>query len=190
VFVGRCFETRLNNRSLVAIGKVAKAFGLRGDVVILPMTNNNARFKKLKRVFVGESEATAIETSVTAVHVEQRGVRLRLASVSDKTAAEKFVGALVFVSEHESVRLPKGTFFVHDLIGVHVVDEEGTSVGVLKDVLKYPANDIYVVERCGNEVLIPAVKEFVKNIDLEAKTMRVKLIDGMLDESKGETDAD
>lgn len=178
----------MNNRSLVAIGKIVKAFGIRGDVVILPMTDNIARFKKLKRVFVGASGTAALEMQIAAMQIEQRGVRLRFANAPDRTAAEKLVGSLLFVDEKDAVRLPKGTFFVHHIVGLNVIDEDGEPIGVVKDVLKYPANDVYVVESKGKELLLPAVKEFVKKIDIEAKTMRVKLVDGMLDQSDAERD--
>jgi 16S rRNA processing protein RimM len=64
---------------------------------------------------------------------------------------------------------------------LNVTNEDGEPIGVVKDVLKYPANDVYVIESNGKELLLPAVKEFVKKIDVDAKTMKVKLIDGMLE---------
>jgi 16S rRNA processing protein RimM len=178
----------VNSRSLIAIGKIVKAFGIRGDVVVLPMTHNAARFKKLKRVFVGAKEAESVEANVSHVVVESRGVRLQLSIASDRTAAEKIVGSLLFVDEKDSVRPPKGTFFIHDLVGLNVVDETENTIGILKDVLKYPANDVYVVVKDGKEILLPAVKEFIKKIDLETRTMRVKLIDGMLGDATADDD--
>ena len=183
----------LSIRSLVAIGKVVKAFGIRGDVVILPMTDNVARFKKLKRVFVGANSSIAVEMPIQAMKIEQRGVRLQFADVADRTAAEELVGSLLFVDEKDAVHPPKGTFFIHDIVGLNVIDDSGASIGVVKDVLKYPANDVYVIESNGKELLLPAVKEFIKKIDLEAKTIRVKLIEGMFDNTSGdaeENDAD
>ena len=107
--------------------------------------------------------------------------------------AEKMVGSLLFVDEKDAIRLPKGTFFIHDVVGLKVVDEEENFVGIVKDVLKYPANDVYVIENEGKELLLPAVKEFVKKIDPAAKTMTVHLIEGM-EQSSGadeeDTDAD
>lgn len=138
------------------------------------------RFKKLKRVFIGKSEATATETLVTHVALEHRGVRVRLASVEERTTAETLVGNILFVDERDAVRPRKGSYFVHDVIGLSAFDEEGNLLGAVKDVLKLSANDIYVVEMNGKELLVPAVKEFIKKIDVEAGTMTVKLIEGML----------
>ncbi len=145
------------------------------------MTDDIRRFSKLKRVFVGRDEARARETQITNVTIEHRGVRVRLGSATDRTAAESFIGSIIFVHEKDAISPPKGAFFIHDLIGLNVVDEDGADIGVLKDVLKHSAHDVYVVERDGKEILLPAVKEFITKIDIEAKTMRVKLIDGMIE---------
>jgi 16S rRNA processing protein RimM len=178
----------LSSRALLAIGKIVKARGIRGDVVVRPMTDRPARFKKLNRVFVGSTDATACEADVLQVAVEQRGIRLRLANATDRNSAEDLIGSLVFVEEGEAIRLPRGTFFVHDVIGLNVLDDSGNAVGIVKDVIKYPANEIYVVDRNGKELLLPAVKEFIKKIDLQAKTMRVKLIEGMIEEPEAAED--
>lgn len=176
------------SRTLLAIGTVVKAFGIRGDLIISPLTDDVRRFKSLKRVFIGTSEATATETVVTHVAISARsvrarrpGVRVRLAAAEERTTAETFVGCFLFVDEHDAVRPPKGTYFVHHVIGLSVLDEEENLLGVVKDVLKLSPNDIYVVEMNGKEVLLPAVKEFIKSIDVKAGTMTVKLIEGMLE---------
>lgn len=163
----------------MAIGKVVKVFGVQGDLIVLPMTDNPGRFKKLKSVYVGPSEDQAVDSRVTIVSVSPRGVRLKFALADNRTAAEKLIGWLLFVDQQHAIRLPKGTFFVHDLLGLTVVDDENHRVGTVTDVLKYPANDIYVVDCDGKELLVPAVKEFIRHIDLESHTMRVHLIEGM-----------
>ncbi len=145
------------------------------------MSDNLARFKKLKSVFVGPSDDKVVNSRVTQVSVSPRGVRLKLALAEDRTAAEKLIGLLLFVDEQNAIRPPKGTFFIHDVIGLKVVDEGDRHIGRVTDVLRYPANDIYVVDSNGKELLIPAVKEFVREIDLESHTMSVHLIDGMME---------
>ncbi len=186
-------RTNEEQKNLFAIGKIAKPIGVRGDVVVQGMTDNLARFKKLKRVHVGRSETVAIERSITHLAIDARGVRLGFESITDRTAAEKIVGSLLFVDEKDAIRLPEGTFFIHDIVGLNVADEDGNVVGVVKDVLRYPANDVYVIQHDGKELLLPAVKEFVKKIDPAAKTMIVHLIEGMEQSSNADeedTDAD
>ena len=111
--------------------------------------------------------------------VDPRGVRLHFAEITDRNAAEKLVGEYLFVEPAQRARLPKGRFFVHQVIGLAVVTEEGESVGRVRDVLKLPAHDVYVVEHHGREYMIPGVKEFVLAIEPEKGRVRVRLIDGM-----------
>ena len=150
------------------------------------MTDDITRFKRLKRVFVGPNETDVTETTVSSVIIDRRGVRLRFAVATDKTSAEKLRGALVYVDEADPVRLPKGTFFAHDLLGMNVVDDRGHPIGFINDVLKYPAHDVYVVDSNGREIMLPAVKECIRKIDRKSKTMTVHLIEGMLDDSTPE----
>ena len=168
--------------SFLAIGKVMKPFGIQGEVVVQTMTDSPARFKKLKKVFLGADEATAMEMEVEYVRVGERGVRLKLMATRDRTSAERMVGGLLFVAEKQAIRLKKGTHFVHDLLGLQVVDENGDDVGILKDVLKLPGHDVYVIDNHGREVMVPAVKEFLKEINIPARRIKVHLIEGMQDE--------
>ncbi len=181
---------RLKPGSLIAIGKVVKAFGIRGELVVTPLTKSGNRFKGLRNIFVGSGDADARKFEVAAVRVEPRGARVLLATIDDRTSAEKLVGLLVFVDRKAAVRLPKGTFFVHDLIGIGVVDENGNAIGSVKEVLKYPAHDVYVVDHTGSDLMIPAVKEFITKIDVGAKIMHVKLIDGMLNDAQAVKESD
>ncbi|MER3523944.1 MAG: 16S rRNA processing protein RimM [Ignavibacteria bacterium] len=167
---------------LIAVGKIVKAFGIHGDVVIAPMTDDLRRFTRLQRVFVGRDEHAVIETQVSRVVLEGRGVRVQLTDHPTRTEAERLVGALLFVAESDAVKPEPGSYFIHDLIGLRVIDTNGNDVGMLTDVLKYPASDVYVIDRQGSEVMIPAVKDFIKNIDLDRRTMTVHLIDGFLSE--------
>ena len=96
---------------------------------------------------------------------------------------EKYKNAKLYVTRDKAVRLKKDEYFVADLIGMQVVTEEGEAFGTLKDVMATGANDVYVVERSGEdgaEVLMPAIKECVKNIDMEAGVITVHIMDGLL----------
>ena len=163
-----------------------KAFGVQGDLVVLPMTDDPGRFRKARTLFVGREGAVPEEIGVERAVVEPRGVRLRLRGVGDRTAAERLVGKLLFVDARHRIRLPRGRYFVHEIIGLAVVDDERGPMGVVCDVIKYPAHDVYVVDRGGRQYMIPAVREFVRAVDLETRTLRVRLIEGMADESGAE----
>ena len=167
------------SRGYYAIGRITKAFGIRGEVVVRPETTPGNRFAGLKTVMVGMTEHDARQASVVSVLVQPHGVRMTLEGVSGRTEAENLVGSFVFVKEEDRVGLPKGTYFVHDVVGMQVVDQEGGSVGTVREVLHMPANDVYVIDGMRGEIMLPAVREFVKAIDVDAKRMQVHLIEGM-----------
>lgn len=167
------------DEDLYAVGSVVKAFGVGGEVVILPLTDSTERFRSLRRVFVGRTPGDARETTMAATHIRPAGVRARLGLAADRTAAEGLVGCYVFVAPSERRRLPKGTFFTHQVVGLTAVTEEGEVLGTVREVMKLPANDVYVITGKGRELLVPAVKEFIRAIDPVGGTIRVRLIEGM-----------
>lgn len=172
----------MGRETFLAIGTIVKAFGLRGEVVIRAYTDSTARFRGLKVVHVGPDAGATATMRVERAVVEARGVRLKLSGVDDRNAAEALSGALLFVDDRHRATPPRGRFFVHEVIGLKVCDEEGKVLGTVREVLKMPAQDIYVVDRHGRDVMIPAVKEFVREIDPVAGIMRVRLIEGLLEE--------
>jgi 16S rRNA processing protein RimM len=168
-------------QTLYAVGKLVKAFGIKGEAVVLPMTENPARFQKLKQVLVGKGEAEAKKLPVEYVRVDARGVRIKFAGVPDRTSVEPLIGSLLFVDSNHRVTPAKGSYFIHDVIGLRVVDADNRECGVVKDVLRLPAQDLYVIHRNGTEWLLPAVKEFIGKIDVAAGILHVQLIDGMME---------
>jgi len=164
-----------------------KAFGIKGEVVVEPLTDVPERFRALRRVYlVSEAAAQGLadeeprETEVTAVSIEARGIRISLACAQDRTAAEPLVGLLVMIPQEETVSLPPGTFFVHQLIGFCAVDEQGATLGRLSNILRFPAHDVYVISAEGEkDLLVPAVREFVRRIDTATRSITVRLIEGM-----------
>ncbi|MCK5573100.1 MAG: 16S rRNA processing protein RimM, partial [Bacteroidetes bacterium] len=148
-----------SDRDLLAVGKIVKASGLRGDVIVQSMTDSPARFRQLRNVLMGKDPESVITVEIEAAAVGSRGVRVRIAGVADRTAAEQTVGNYLFVDEEHRVRIPRGRFFVHEIIGMTVIDQDGKNRGVVKDVLKLPAHDVYVVECNSREFMLPAAKE-------------------------------
>ncbi|MGB2957921.1 MAG: ribosome maturation factor RimM [Bacteroidota bacterium] len=164
---------------LLAVGRIVKAFGIRGEIVVQPMTDSLERFRQLESVLMGKDPGSVRVLEIEEVAVSHRGVRLRIAGITDRTGAEHVVGNFLFVDREHRVRIPRGRFFVHELIGMTVLDEEGQSRGVVRDVLKLPAHDVYVVEHENGEFMIPAVKEFIREISIEQRVLKVNLIDGL-----------
>lgn len=166
---------------LYAVGSVVKAFGIKGEIVVQHMTDSPDRFRSLRSVWVGDDSQSATEVRIEHCTVESRGVRIKLRGTDDRTAAEALRGKVFFVDERHRVRLPAGRYFVHDVIGLAVLDEQGHALGHVADVLHAPAHDLYVVRGNGSEFMIPAVREFIAAIDLEHRTMTVRLIEGLVE---------
>jgi 16S rRNA processing protein RimM len=162
-----------------AVGRIVKAFGIRGEMVVDPMTGNVQRFESLRTVFVGMTGEAATPYTVKEVRLGGSGVRVTLAEVVDRTAAEHLAGDFLFVDERERITPPAGTFFVDDVVGLRVITDEGRTLGTVQEVMHLPAQDVYVVWTGERDVLIPAVREFILAIDIAARTMRVHLIEGM-----------
>jgi len=161
---------------------VVKAFGIRGEIVVEPLTSDPSRFSSLKQVLIGTTEATAQRRSVGTVNARARGIRMYLTGVDSRTEAEELVGSFLFVTADERVPLTTGSYFVDQVVGLRVVNEEGADIGTVKEVMKLPAQDVYVVENAGKRAMIPAVREFVVRIDLQEGVMVVKLIEGLAEE--------
>ena len=166
--------------TLYAVGRIDKAFGIKGEVIVMPMTESPERFRKLKRAYVGPEEKHVRELTIEYARVDNRGVRLKFREAADRTSAGELAGSVIFVDEKHLVRPKTGSHFIHDIVGLRVVDEQNNDVGVVKDVLRLPAQDVYVIDSNGHEWMIPAVKEFITSVDVAAKTVRVRVIEGLV----------
>ncbi len=169
---------------LLAIGSVVKAFGIGGHVIIQQLTDFPTRFRRKNKVLLGRSEQDTRELEIEHAAVGPRGVKIKFTGVNDRDAAEALVGSFLYIRENERARLPKGRYYTHDIVGLAVVDEHGVVHGTVREVLKMPVHDVYVVSGQGSEILLPAVKEFVLKIDLATRTMRVRLIEGMVEKEE------
>ena len=170
---------------LLAIGSIVKAFGIEGHVIVQPLTEFPSRFRKGSKVLFGRNDRDVRELVIGRAAVGPRGVNVKFAGIDDRNAAEQLVGSLLFIRERQRARLPKGHYFTHDIVGLSVVDEHGVHRGTVREVLKMPAQDVYVVSGKGAEILLPAVKEFILDIDLASRTMTVRLIEGMGEKEEG-----
>jgi 16S rRNA processing protein RimM len=167
----------------VAIGRVLKPQGVRGELKVLPLTTYPERFKQLANVQMGASEnRIGSPIAVKSCRVNSSFVFLTLSGLNTMEDAEYYRNHLIFVKRDECVKLPADEFFIFDLIGLVAVTPDGVELGKLAEVLEYPANDVYVIEHNAREVLVPAVAEFVKNIDIQAGQIVISPIGGMFEE--------
>ncbi|MFS8525234.1 MAG: ribosome maturation factor RimM [Limnochordales bacterium] len=164
----------------VSIGEVTAPHGVRGEVRVWPRTDFPERFQRLERVFVRRPGRVPQELAVERARFHKGFVIVKLEGVDTRDDAETLRGALLQVPGDQVVPLPEDHYYVFQIVGLEVVDEDGRELGVVKEVLFTGANDVYVVERAdGSELLLPAVKDVVLRVDVDAGRMVVRLLPGL-----------
>ncbi|MBI5705894.1 MAG: 16S rRNA processing protein RimM [Armatimonadetes bacterium] len=154
----------------IRIGRIVGAQGLKGEVKVEPLTDFFERFDPGKVLTI-----QGAEHEILGARLQGERLVLQIEGVSDRTAAEKLQWEYLEADEDLDVELDEDEYFTADLIGMRVVTEAGEVLGEVEKVLPYPAHDLLVVDG----IMIPAVKEFVKQVDLKGRRMVVHLIEGM-----------
>lgn len=155
----------------VRVGFVRRAVGLAGEVEVQQLGDNPQRFEPGSVM-----QAAGGEVRVERMHPAGRSaLRLKLVGIDGREAAERLRGKYLEVAAGELAELPEGEYYEWQLVGLQVLDPQGRHLGRLEEVLEYPANDVYRVEGQQGELLVPAIREVVSQIDLEAGRMVVDL---------------
>lgn len=163
----------------IRIGKIVNCHGVKGELVVLPLTDNNRRFRKLKKVLLELSENCYREAEVIGSREHKGNILLTLLDITDRTQAERLKNLYVCVTPEEAVK-PRGSYFIYEIVGLQVYQGD-ICYGVVKAVVQNSSVDLYEVDGDFGEFYLPALKTVVKNIDLEQKRMDVEIPDGLLD---------
>jgi len=161
----------------VVIGLIVGAFGTRGETKVRLETDFPERLPN-RTVWLKPPDGPPRQSRIESVRFHKGNALVKFEGVDDMTAAQALRGFEVRVPRSELAELPEGEFYVHDIVGLQAVTEAGEDLGVVTEVIRGPANDVYVTARA----MIPALKEVVVSIDLEAGKMIVRPIGGMLEE--------
>lgn len=166
---------------ILRVGVITTTHGLRGEVKVFPTTDDPKRFKKLKEVLLDTGKERR-KLQVESVRFQKNFVILKFKEFDSINDVEQYKKCDLYVSRKNAVKLEENENFIVDLIGMHVVLEDGTEFGIMKDVLQTGANDVYIVEMLdGREVLLPAIPECILDVDLDSETMTIHLMKGLLD---------
>ncbi len=163
----------------VVIGLLRRAHGVKGEISVQAVSDVPERFESLERVLVRHGGTTR-EVAVQGVRGKGGSLLLKLEGVDDRTAAQALTGAEIGVKRDDVYPVPQGTYYVFDLIGCMVIGKDGRDIGLIDDVWKTPANDVFKVKTASGEVLIPVVQSVVKEIDLRQKVVKIEEIEGLL----------
>ncbi len=167
------------NEELILIGEIVNTQGHRGAVRVLPLTDFPDRFRRLKAVYLEQGPVRRL-VHIGRVSYHKRFVILEFREIPDMNAAEKLKGAQLKIPRSELVPLPDGHHYIFEIVGASVFSAEGDYLGVVADVLRTGANDVYVVKGGdGDDLLLPALKTVVREIDLVRRRITVVLPGGL-----------
>lgn len=164
--------------SMFELGKITAPVGIKGEVRVMPFIGDYSEFSRLKEVFIeGEKEARSIEKC----RADKAMMVLKLSGINDRNSSEAFRNKKLLVPK-DKLKLAKDSYFVDELVGIEVYSEDGVLIGKLSEVVNKPTQDLYMIETPeGKTFLLPAVKDFILDIDTDNKRMKVHLIDGIMD---------
>ena len=161
------------------IGKIVNTHGVRGEVKVLPETDDITRFSRLKKVRV-KLRGTVSEYEVERGRGQGTTALLKLKGIDTPEAAALLKGAELEIHRSEAIKLPKDQWFIGDLIGCFVYEEDGTCLGKVVNVLQTGSNDVYEVkDEQERTILIPALKQVVLDVNIEEARILVKLLPGL-----------
>lgn len=163
------------------VGAITSTHGVRGEVKVYPTTDDVNRFKKLKEVYLlFKNEYILLE--VSGVKFSKNLVIVKFKGIDNINDVEKYKGSELYVDRKSAVRLSRNEYFIADIIDSKVVSDDNQYEGVLKDVYKTGANDVYeVLLNDQRTVLLPAIKECILSVDVENKVIEFHMMDGLLD---------
>lgn len=163
------------------VGVIASTHGIRGEVKVFPTTDDKARFRELDSVLL-DTGTELKQLEIENVKFFKQFVILKFRGLDDIGEVEKYRRHELFVPRSAGTPLAAGEYYYADLLDLAVVTETGRRLGVIRDILETGANDVYIVRGDdGGEILLPAIKDCIKNVDLAAGIMTVHLPAGLVD---------
>ena len=159
------------------MGRIVAAFGTKGELRVLSQTDFPSRFDPGAKLWIErEPDAFTVEHS----RWQKGQAVLKLAELGDRDRAEELCGRWLRVPGSDLAELEEGEYYLFQLIGLSVVADDGRALGAVREVLQTGANDVYVVDTAKGELLLPAIKDVVKNVDLQAGAITVHLLPGLM----------
>ena len=166
---------------LLQVGIITSTHGVRGEVKVYPTTDDPRRFRRLKEVVL-DTGKEKMNLEIEGVKFFKQFVILKFKGLDNINDIEKYRQKSLYVTRKNAVRLQRDEYFIADLIGLKVQDEDGKELGTVKDVIETGANDVYEVEMAdGKSLLLPAIKQCILNVDVVNGTTQVHVLEGLLD---------
>lgn len=168
-------------KKYLEIGQIVNTFGIKGQVKIVPFTDDITRYDELKEIYVEKKNELKL-FQIEQVNYKKNMVILKLKGIETVEEAEKLRNCYLKIDRKDAKELPKDTYFIVDLLGLDVYTDEGKLLGKVDDIYNAGSSDIYVVkDELGKQILLPAIKDVLKEVDLENQKIIVHLIKGLVD---------
>ncbi len=165
----------------VLVGQIIKPHGVLGAVKVKPLTDDPKRFLSLKTVFLGEEDKAGEQYVIERVQFQNSNLILTFEHINSRDEAEQWRRQYIQIPTSEALPLPEGEHYFYELVGLLVVTNKGDKIGVVKDIVSYPANDVIVVKSDDKEILIPDIPDIVERIDMDAGEIVINPMPGLLD---------
>lgn len=162
------------------VGVYSTTHGVKGEIKVFPTTDDINRFEDIKTLYM-DVKGKYLPFEVDGVKYFKNQVILHFKGVDNINDIEKYKGSDLYVSREDAIPLEEDEFYIADILGADVIEDNGNRLGELTDVLETGANLVYVVKREGaKDVLIPGIKECILDVDVENKVLKVHLLEGLL----------
>ena len=162
------------------IGQIVNTFGIKGMVKIKPFTDDINKFDKFKKIYI-KKENTKKEYQIEEVKYHKQMVLMKLKGINTPEEADLLRGSYLIINREDEGPLEEGTYYIVDLLGSEVYTDEDVLLGKLEDIYNTGSNDIYVVKNeLGKQVLLPAISDVIKNIDIKNKKITVHIVSGLM----------
>lgn len=155
-------------KEFMTIGQIFNTHGLKGELKVFPLTDDPKRFRKLKKVYID-----GIEREIIWCKFQLDKIILKVEGIDTIEEALKYKNTYLEIKREDAIKPPENSYFIADLIGCTVYDEEEVNLGIIFDVIQTKANDVYWIKE-GKELLIPALKTIVVKVNVEEKKIIIK----------------
>ena len=162
------------------VGQIVNTFGIKGEVKVMPFTDDITRFDDLEKVYVKTKKEEKLY-KIQNVRYHKNMVLIKFENIETPEQAELLRNAFLEIDREDAISLEEGTYYIADLIGMEVYSDDGNKLGIVEDIYNTGANDIYVVKNdLGKQILLPGIKEVIKEVNLDTEKITVHLIPGLI----------
>ena len=173
----------------LAVGTLRRSHGIRGDLLVDVITDFPERLKPGTFVYHGDKKQPL---KITRCRSHNDGLILGFEGINNAEQTAKYRAQMIYVKAEDRPGLPAGEYYHHQILGLKVIDENDVSLGIISEIIVTGANDVYVVTAdsiLGRDILIPAIQQVILDVNLEAKTMRVHILPGLIENNENTEEA-